>query len=141
MQNYNLYREEKNISNNDMIRVIKDGFPAFTKVQMSFASNPQKSALCLVPEAEALLVAAFGDGAGLSSTSKKAAPPKSKPNRKKPHRLVVYLDDGLFSDVQSLATKRGFATMQAFLENVLLHEVASEPKYVRCDDSLLEGWE
>lgn len=141
MQDYNLYRDEKGLTNNDLIRAVKAGFPSFTKAQLSFANNPQKHALCLIPEAEALIVAAFGDGAGLSSTSKKAAPPKSKPNRKKPHRLVVYLDNALFNDVQTLATKRGFATMQAFLENVLLHEVASEPKCVRCDDSLLEGWE
>lgn len=141
MQDYNLYRDEKGLTNNDLIRAVKAGFPSFTKAQMSFASNPQKHALCLIPEAEALIVAAFGDGVGLSSTSKKAAPPKAKPNRKKPHRLVVYLDDELFTAVQALATKRGFSTMQAFLESVLHHEVAAEPNCVRCDDCLLEAWE
>lgn len=152
MQDYNLYRAEKNLSNNDMIRVIKDGFPAFSKVQMSFASNPQKSALCLVPEAEALLVAAYGEGEGLSSASKKASRPKAKPNRKKPHRLVVYLDGELFTDVQSLAAKRGYTTMQAFLENLISDEVSMHKAAEQivnagvstgdlCEPSLLEGWE
>lgn len=151
MQDYNRYREEKNLSNNDLIRVIKGGFPSFSKVQMSFASNPQKSALCLVPEAEALLVEAYGDGEGLSSKSRKAAQPK-KPNRKKPHRLVVYIDDALFNKVQSVATQSGYATMQAFLENLItdrveVYEAVTQSTYSDlfavplCDTGLLEGWE
>ena len=140
MQDYTLCRNEKGLTNNDLIRAVKAGFPSFTKAQMSFASNPQKHALCLIPEAEALIVAAFGNGVGLSSTSKKAAPPKAKPNRKKPHRLVVYLDDELFAAVQALATKRGFSTMQAFLESVLHHEVI-ETRPAEEIQSLLEAWE
>lgn len=127
MQDYNLYRKDKNLSNNDLIRAIKDGFPSFSKVQMSFANNPQKSALCLVPEAEALLVAAYGSGEGLSATSRKSAPPR-KPNRKKPHRLVVYVDDALFEKVQSASAQSGYATMQAFLESIIINR-------------LLEAWE
>lgn len=151
MQDYNRYREEKNLSNNDLIRVIKGGFPSFSKVQMSFASNPQKSALCLVPEAEALLVAAYGDGEGLSVKSRKAAPPK-KPNRKKPHRLVVYLDDALFDKVQRAATQFGYATMQAFLESLITdrvetYEAITESPYAdlftapSATPGLLEAWE
>lgn len=143
MQDYKLYREEKNLSNNDLIRAVKVGFPSFTKAQMSFASNPEKHALCLVPEAEALIVSAFGDGAGLAFSGHKAPPKerKPKPNRKKPHRLVVYLDDDLFAAVQTLAAKRGYATMQAFLENVLRRE-ARTAKYegVPSAAALMEGW-
>lgn len=151
MQDYNLYRSKKNLSNNDLIRVIKGGFPAFSKVQMSFASNPQKSALCLVPEAEALLVEAYGDGEGLSAKSRKTAPPK-KPNRKKPHRLVVYLDDALFAKAQTVATQAGYATMQAFLESLIAdrvetYEAITQSPYADvftpqpCLAALMEGWE
>lgn len=151
MQDYNRYREEKNLSNNDLIRVIKGGFPSFSKVQMSFASNPQKSALCLVPEAEALLVEAYGDGEGLSVKSRKPSPAK-KPNRKKPHRLVVYIDDALFAKVQRTATQSGYATMQAFLEGLIAdrvetYEAMTKSPYADlltdplCDTGLLEGWE
>lgn len=151
MQDYNRYRKEKNLSNNDLIRVIKGGFPSFSKVQMSFASNPQKSALCLVPEAEALLVHAYGDGEGLSAKSRKPSPTK-KPNRKKPHRLVVYIDDALFAKVQRTATQSGYATMQAFLESLIAdrvetYEAMTKSPYADlltdplCDTGLLEGWE
>lgn len=151
MQDYNRYRKEKNLSNNDLIRVIKGGFPSFSKVQMSFASNPQKSALCLVPEAEALLVDAYGDGEGLSAKSRKPSPTK-KPNRKKPHRLVVYIDDALFAKVQRTATQSGYATMQAFLESLIAdrvetYEAMTKSPYADlltdplCDTGLLEGWE
>lgn len=126
MQDYNAYRAEKNISNNDLIRAVKDEFPAFSKIHLSFANNPQKSALCLVPEAEACLISAFGSGRGLlSAPETTGAPKKPKPNRRKPHRLVVYVDEPLFRRVQAVATQRGYVTMQGFLES-LLYEIEEE---------------
>lgn len=126
MQDYNAYRAEKNISNNDVIRVVKGRFPAFSKVQLSFANNPQKSALCLVPEAEECLISAFGSGRGLlSSPVPNARRKKPKPNRRKPHRLVVYVDEPLFQRVQTAATQRGYVTMQGFLES-LLYQIEEE---------------
>ena len=121
MQDYSAYRAEKNISNNDLIRAVKDEFPAFSKIHLSFANNPQKSALCLVPEAEACLISAFGSGRGLLSAPEMTAAPrkKPKPNRRKPHRLVVYVDEPLFQRVQAAATRRGYVTMQGFLESLL----------------------
>lgn len=126
MQDYTAYRAEKNISNNDVIRVVKGRFPAFSKVQLSFANNPQKSALCLVPEAEECLISAFGSGRGLlSAPVPNARRKKPKPNRRKPHRLVVYVDEPLFRRVQTAATQRGHVTMQGFLES-LLYEIEEE---------------
>lgn len=126
MQDYNAYRAEKNISNNDVIRVVKGRFPAFSKVQLSFANNPQKSALCLVPEAEECLISEFGSGRGLlSSPESPDSPRKPKPNRRKPHRLVVYVDEPLFQRVQTAATQRGYVTMQGFLES-LLYQIEEE---------------
>ena len=126
MQDYNAYRAEKNISNNDVIRVVKGRFPAFSKVQLSFANNPQKSALCLVPEAEECLISAFGSGRGLLSVPESSdSPRKPKPNRRKPHRLVVCVDEPLFLRVQTAATQRGYVTMQGFLES-LLYKIEEE---------------
>ena len=82
-----------------------------------------------------LPVAAYGDGPGLVCSGGEASAPqakKPKPNRRKPHRLVVYVDDPLFRRIQSAASSRGYVTMQGFLESLLykLEEEKENPHEV-----------
>ena len=55
MIDYLRYADVAGIQQKDMVRAIKAEFPDFDKPQMSFACNPAKYALCLIPEAEKLL--------------------------------------------------------------------------------------
>ena len=72
---------------------------------------------------------ASGEGPGLmcsaGSGSGSQPAPKPKPNRRKPHRLVVYVDEPLFQRIQSAAAQQGYVTMQGFLES-LLYKIEEE---------------
>ena len=115
MADYILYAESCGIQQKDMVRVIRKGYPYFSKAQMSLASNPDRNALQLIPAAEDILVAAFGKGPGLA-ISPKLSRSKSHGNKGKPNRLYVRLDDSLRSRVQAVYEQMAFATMQDLLE-------------------------
>ena len=55
MSDYVRYREEKGLSNNQIIRTVAEGYPGYTKIQNTMVNNPQKYGICLLPEAEKLL--------------------------------------------------------------------------------------
>ena len=54
MSDYVRYREEKGLSNNQIIRTVAEGYPGYTKIQNTMVNNPQKYGICLLPEAEKL---------------------------------------------------------------------------------------
>lgn len=114
MIDYLRYADVAGIQQKDMVRAIKAEFPDFDKPQMSFACNPAKYALCLIPEAEKILEKAFGRAPGLSISPRIGA--KSHGNKNKPNRLYVRLDDSLRSRVQSVYESMCFASMQDLLE-------------------------
>ena len=116
MTNYDHFRESKEISNNDMIQAIQTGFPRYSKIQQSMINNPYKNGVCLLPEAEELLVKRFGQGPGLSISARKS---RNHENKAKPNRLTVRIDDALFSRLQSAMERLHFATMQDFVEAAL----------------------
>lgn len=116
MTNYDHFRESKGISNNDMIQAIQTGFPRYSKIQQSMVNNPYKNGVCLLPEAEELLVKRFGAGPGLSISAK---PNKSHGNKAKPNRLTVRIDDALLAQLQSAMERLHFATVQDFIEAAL----------------------
>ena len=61
MTDYVLYAESCGILQKDMVRAIQEhGWPQFGKAHMSLASNPDRNALQLLPEAEEALVKEFG---------------------------------------------------------------------------------
>lgn len=114
MTNYNEYRSDKNISNRDMIQAVRAGFPAYSKMQQSIVCNPAKNGVCLLPEAEELLVKRFGIGHGLGIVCK---PRKRNHDTKgKPKRLTLRLSEAMFSEVDALMSRMCFSTMQDFLE-------------------------
>lgn len=126
MTDYNAYRDEKGLSNSEMIAAVRTQFPRYSKPQQSFVSNPQKYGVCLLPEAEYALIDRYGFGAGLSVIDdgtyepKHLAPPtKKKPNRKKPHRYTVRLSPELNFQVLELMVRLKVPTMQQLIEDAL----------------------
>lgn len=124
MTNYSLYRDSAGISNNDMIKAVHAQFPGFSKIQNSMCSNPEKYGVCLLPEAEKLLIDAFGNAPGLQTADTAPAAP-SRPKRTKPNRLVCYLTDEIYKSIREMMDEQGFTTVQEFL-NVILTKLVKE---------------
>lgn len=119
MTDYNSFRDSKGLQNSDIIRVVRSVYPKYSKTQQSMINNPSKNAVCLLPEAEALLVKEFGNGPGLSISRKN----RNHGNKAKPRRLCLRLSDDLYNQVTSLAEKMAFATMQDFLEAAVIEMI------------------
>lgn len=115
MANYLLYGDTCDITRSDMVAVIRKKYPHFDKRQMSLACNPERNALQLIPAAEELLVEAFGEGPGLS-ISPVLVKKRWTHTRGKPNQLCVRLNNDLFSRMQELRQKMGFASNQDFIE-------------------------
>ena len=122
MSNYIRYREEKGLSNNQIIRTIAEGYPGYTKIQNTMVNNPQKYGICLLPEAEKLLVDKFGEGEGIKLRGVK----RSESRRKKSNRLVVRLNDEMYNRVRDLMFRLRYTSVQEFLEDALTAMVEQE---------------
>ena len=122
MSDYIRYREEKGLSNNQIIRTIAEGYPGYTKIQNTMVNNPQKYGICLLPEAEKLLVDKFGEGKGIKLRGVK----RSESRRKKSNRLVVRLNDEMYNRVRDLMFRLRYTSVQAFLEDALTAMVEQE---------------
>lgn len=118
MADYILYGDSCGIKQRDMVSVIKSRYPFFGKPQMSFACNPERNALQLIPAAEEMLVDKFGPGPGLS-ISPKLAHRRHTEHRKKANKLYVRVDDHLRSQIQTIYERMCFASMQDLLEAAL----------------------
>ena len=122
MSDYIRYREEKGLSNNQIIRTIAEGYPGYTKIQNTMVNNPQKYGICLLPEAEKLLVDKFGEGEGIKLRGVK----RSESRRKKTNRLVVRLNDEMYNRVRDMMFRLKYTSVQAFLEDALTAMVEQE---------------
>lgn len=116
MSDYALYRSSKNITNNDIVAVVRKDYPGYSKIQNSMIMNPDRYGIKLTEDAETALVCTYGVGPGLDV---RPASRKSTPIRKKPNRLVVYLGDELNNRVRDLIANLGYRTTQEFLEDIL----------------------
>ena len=122
MSDYIRYREEKGLSNNQIIRTIAEGYPGYTKIQNTMVNNPQKYGICLLPEAEKLLVDKFGEGEGIKLRGVK----RRESRRKKSNRLVVRLNDEMYNRVRDLMFRLRYTSVQTFLEDALTAMVEQE---------------
>lgn len=127
MPDYKLYMSSKQIAPKDLVHALRPAFGSVNKAHVSFAVHSDDNGLCFRPDAEQLLIAAYGEGPGLmcAAGSGSQPAPRPKPNRRKPHRLVVYVDEPLFQRIQSAAAQQGYVTMQGFLES-LLYKIKEE---------------
>ena len=108
---YAKYLAATGMTNNDVIAILQPHFPKFTKVQASMITHPDQYAVQLTPKAAALLP---------------PLPPKVPARRKKPNRLVVYLDDDRFAAVSAAMEKQGSSNTQQFLENIISSHIEKE---------------
>ena len=119
MPDYNHYKFEKGITNNDIIDTLKGKFVKFQKSTMTMVNRPYDYGVQLLPEAEAILVDRYGTGEGLTIYKSR----KSHANKKKPNRLYVRLDDALMGRVKGTMDRLHFATTQDFIEAAILQMV------------------
>lgn len=113
---YRQFRLDAGISTKDMIDAVREICPKYSKAQQSFADQPDKYGLCLLPSIEKKLIERFGPGAAATVT-------KSKPRRTKPNRFVVYLSDDLAEKVKRIRAREGSTTqelLQDLIENWLI---------------------
>lgn len=107
---YKQFREDNEISGKDMISALRELYPKYGKATQSMVDNPEKYGVRLLPAAERHLSERF---------TGKHSPAKKAPNRRKPHRLVVYLPDELYSQIRELIEAEG-CTTQEFLTEILV---------------------
>ena len=89
---YKQFRETNSVSGKDMISALRELYPKYGKATQSMVDNPEKYGVRLLPAAERHLAERFvGEHDGHKA-----------PNRRKPHRLVVYLPDDLYRQVRAL---------------------------------------
>jgi len=127
MTDYNAYRSHVGISNPEMTRVLHRSYRGFGRPASSFINNPDKSGLCLLPEAEAFLVSTFGPGPGLASLTftpesaePEPEPPKKRPeNRRKKNRISFRLDETELEKAEDLREAYGAMTWQELFEKLL----------------------
>lgn len=112
MADYAKYRDSVRISNVEMIDVLSEVFPAFSKIQASMINAPAKYGVCLTPEAETYLINVFGYGDGLNTKLRK----NSKVKRHKSNRMAVRLDDPTYDMVKDKMAEMGLKNAQDFLE-------------------------
>lgn len=117
MSNYAEYRKAVGIKNADMIRVIRSSYRKYGGATNAMVNNPENYGVCLLPEAEKLLVAHFGYANGLSEVKEK--PVRKAALRKRPNRLSVYLTDDMFMQIRDTMKLQGYETVQDFLLKIL----------------------
>jgi len=120
LTDYNAYCAAIGVKPRQIVSAVSAEFPKFSKIQFSMCANPDYG-VCLRPEAEGLLVAAFGNGPGLNKPAKPH--PKNTDNRKKSNSFRVRLDDDTAKRVRQLMATLGFTSVQEFLEQLLLERL------------------
>lgn len=101
---YAEYLKKTGLTNKEVIALLNPHFPKFTKIQCSMLTHPDQYGLQLTAAAKAKLP---------------PVPTKQAAKRKKPNRLVVYLDDEQYT---RLMAKKGGASTQQYLESVLTED-------------------
>lgn len=122
---YKAYREHVGISNPDMTKTLREEYPSFTRIDANFVNHPLQHGVCLLPEAEVLLVNKFGPGPGLHSLvfdeavlTGEVKKPRNE-NRKRKNRVTFRLDDAELEKAEDLREAYGAMTWQELFEKLL----------------------
>lgn len=113
---YRQFRIDNGIATKEMVEAVREICPKFSKGTMSFADQPDKYGLCLLPSLDKMLLERFGGG-------QKQIAPKAAVKRTKPNRFVVYLPDDLAEKVKKIRAAQGCTTQELLsdlIENWLI---------------------
>ena len=126
MTDYSSYRDHVGITNPEMTKALHAVYRGFGRPAASFVNNPERSGVCLLPEAEALLVNTFGPGPGLASLEfapevLEANPPKKhRPDRRrKAYRITFRMDEDTYKQAMQLKESAEAMSMQELFEILL----------------------
>ena len=120
MTDYQAYRAHVGIANPDMTKALKTMFPAFTKVNSALINHPDRHGVCLLPEAEQLLVQIYGEGPGLASVKFSGKPEKKRSDsRRKNNRITFRMNDEDLEKALTLKEYSGAMSMQELFEILL----------------------
>ena len=126
MTDYSSYRNHVGISNPEMTKALHSVYRGFGRPAASFVNNPERSGVCLLPEAEVFLVNKFGPGPGLASLEfapevLEANPPKKhRPDhRRKACRITFRMDEDTYKQAIQLKESAGALSMQELFEILL----------------------
>lgn len=128
MMDYTDYCAFAGVTNAEVVRALRGKFPRFSKIQTTMISHPENYGVCLLPEAEAELIAVYGPGP--QSAAARPRPPK----RRKPRRLVVYLSEEDYARFRSCLSASGCATIQEYLREMILMALANEELGMKNDE-------
>ena len=119
MSDYSAWRISTQTTNAQMIDTLKTRFKRYSKSTQSMINNPERYGVCLIPEAETMLVANYGIGRGLDVVPKEIQAFAKPKQRTKPRQMSVYVTNEMYEDIRELMEAQGFATMQDFLMNLI----------------------
>lgn len=119
MPDYRKYCSVAGITNGEMVEKLKSRYPKYTKATQTMVCHPDEYAVQLLPEAEALLMEAFGYAPGLAAPDPEARRKTTHGCKARPCRLYVRVDQALLDRVKSTAERMSFATMQDLIEAAL----------------------
>ena len=110
----------QNITTKEIVSVLKEKFPKFSKIAWCMAQNPAYG-VALSEDAARTLQEIYPDYKVAQKPSSCVKPSKrrSVSNRKKAHRLTVRLDDEAYTKFEAALKKTSATSTQAFLEKVL----------------------
>lgn len=104
------FREERNISQEQAARVLRENYPGMDKHLLSKVENPDRYGIRLTNGAEQALEDAF------ATTAVKARKPEK---RRKPIKIQCRLTKGRFERLQRALNAAGYDTMQDGLEFII----------------------
>lgn len=121
--NYKQFRAKKELKAADVVVTLQEGgFSGFNKHILSYAENPEKYAVCLIPDAEDLIKAAFGQMA------EDSAAPQKRPKRKKAASIYYRCTKKRQKEIRTVLTALGFKTVQDGMDYILDKFLAEHKK-------------
>jgi hypothetical protein len=140
MIDYVAYRRHVGIENADMTRTIHGMFPKYDKVVASYLNHPEKRGVCLLPEAEELLVRIYGPGPGLQSIpfgdpdQQEEQKPKKSTKRRKSNAITFRMDDETYRKALDVKEAAGCMSMQELFELLLKRAIKEMDEVNRMEE-------
>lgn len=127
MTDYKAWQAHVGITNPEMTETLQEHYPSYNKVCGTYVNNPEKYGVCLLPEAERILLAAFGPGPGFASLPWKEKQKKKRSDRRrKTNAVTVRMDDELYQFASAAKDETGCESMQALFEYLLISYVKGQ---------------